>query len=59
MTISAAADVLAQSSEDSIIDEALTVSDWIQAGIIVAATISASPPTSTPAPPCCAASTGS
>ena len=39
MTILAAADLLAQSSDDSIIDEALTVSDWIQAGIIVAATI--------------------
>ena len=40
MTIFAAiTDVLAQSSDDSIIDEALTVSDWIQAGIIVAATI--------------------
>ncbi len=39
MTILAAADLLAQSSDDAIIDEALTVSDWVQAGIIVAATI--------------------
>lgn len=39
MTVLAAADLLAQSSDESIIDEALTVSDWVQAGIIVAATI--------------------
>lgn len=39
MTALAAADLLAQSSDDAIIDESLTVSDWIQAGIIVAATI--------------------
>ncbi|MCY4133816.1 MAG: mechanosensitive ion channel [bacterium] len=39
MSILATADLLAQSSDDSIIDEALTVSDWVQAGIIVAATI--------------------
>ncbi len=39
MTILAAADLLAQSSDDAIIDESLNVSDWIQAGIIVAATI--------------------
>ncbi len=38
----AAADLLAQSSDDAIIDEALTVSDWVQAGIIVAATVVAS-----------------
>ena len=35
----AAADRLAQSSDNSIIDESLTVSDWVQAGIIVAATV--------------------
>ena len=39
MTVLAAADLLAQSSDDSIIDESLTLSDWVQAGIIVAATI--------------------
>ena len=39
MTALAAADVLAQSSDDAIIDEALTVSDWIQAGIIIVASI--------------------
>lgn len=39
MTMLAAADLLAQSSDDAIIDEALTWSDWIQAGIIVGATI--------------------
>lgn len=39
MTVLAAADLLAQSSDDAIIDEALTVSDWVQAGIIVAATM--------------------
>ena len=39
MTTLAAADLLAQSSDNAIIDEALTVSDWIQAGIIVASTI--------------------
>ena len=39
MTILAAADLLAQSSDDAIIDESLTVSDWVQSGIIVAASI--------------------
>ena len=39
MTVLAAIDLLAQSSDDAILDEALTVSDWVQAGIIVAATI--------------------
>ncbi len=39
MNILATADLLAQSSDDSIVDEALNVSDWIQAGIIVAATV--------------------
>ena len=39
MTTLAAAVPLAQSSDDSIIDESLTLADWIQAGIIVAATI--------------------
>ena len=39
MTTLAAAELLAQSSDDAIIDEALTWSDWIQAGIIVASTI--------------------
>ena len=35
----AAADLLAQSSDDDILDEALAVSDWIQAGIIFVASI--------------------
>ena len=39
MTTLAAADLLAQSSDDAILDDALTLSDWIQAGIIVAASI--------------------
>ena len=34
-----AADLLAQSSDDTVIDDALTVSDWIQAGIIIVASI--------------------
>ena len=39
MTTLAAADLLAQSSDDTILDDALTLSDWLQAGIIVAASI--------------------
>lgn len=39
MTMPTAASLLAQSSDDAILDEALTLSDWLQAGIIIAASI--------------------
>ena len=39
MTTLAATDLLAQASDNAILDEALTLSDWLQAGIIVAASL--------------------